>query len=223
MAKRGRGETLSVDVCEKLRLDIFDRRLSPGERLKAAELGQRFGVSISVMREALGQLAGEDLVVIERNRGFHVTTLSSEALSSLTEARKIAEGAALRLSVQRGDVAWESEVLAAHHLLASEPIYDPNDGTARNKRWVEAHLAFHYKLIEGCANQVLLDMCARLSNMAELYRAWSSHTKESVKRDVAAEHRALMEAALAHHTDLAVARFEAHLERTAELALQASG
>jgi len=43
----------------------------PGERVKPSELGERFGVSISVMREALSLLAAQNLVRIERNRGFH--------------------------------------------------------------------------------------------------------------------------------------------------------
>ena len=107
MAKRTGAESLAVDVYDQLRADIFDRRFAPGERLKPAALGERFGVSISVMREALGLLAAQNLVHIERNRGFHVITLSPDALADLTLARKINEGAALRLSVERGGVGWE--------------------------------------------------------------------------------------------------------------------
>src|ERR1700759_1094438 len=123
MAKRTGGESLAVDVYDQLRSDIFDRRFAPGQRLKPAELGERVGGRISVMREALGLLAAENLVRIERNRGFHVITLSPDALADLTLARKINEGAALRRAVERGSVSWESEVLAAHHRMGSEPGY----------------------------------------------------------------------------------------------------
>jgi len=219
VAKRTGGESLAVDVYDQLRAGIFDRRFAPGERLKPAELGERFGVSISVMREALGLLAAQNLVRIERNRGFHVTTLSPDALADLTVAREINEGAALRLSIERGGVGWESEVLAAHHRMASEPIYRPGDPYRRND-WAVAHLAFHGKLIEACGNAVLLDICARLSDAAELYRAWSgawAGGREPVRRDIAREHRELMEAALAHDAGLAVALFEAHVGRTAAI------
>ena len=60
MAKRTGGESLAVDVYDQLRADIFDCRFSPGERLKPSELGERFGVSISVMREALGLLVAQN-------------------------------------------------------------------------------------------------------------------------------------------------------------------
>ena len=220
MAKRTGGESLAVDVYDQLRTDIFDCRFAPGQRLKPAELGERFGVSISVMREALGLLATQNLVRIERNRGFHVTTLSPDALADLTLARKINEGAALRMSVERGGVSWESEVLAAHHRMASEPIYRPDDPHSRNPAWATAHIAFHDKLIGACGNPVLLDICRRLSDAAELYRAWSgawAEGRQPVRRDIVTEHRQLMEAALAHDAGLAVRLFEAHVDRTATI------
>jgi DNA-binding GntR family transcriptional regulator len=218
VVKRAGGESLAVDVYDQLRIDIFDRRFAPGERLRPIELGERFGVSISVMREALGLLAAQNLVQIERNRGFHVITLSPEVLADLTLVRKINEGAALRLSVERGGVTWESEVLAAHHRMVSEPMYLPGDPTTRNNDWAVAHIAFHYKLIEACGNPVLLDICARLSDAAELYRAWSGGPGRT-KRDVPAEHQALLDAALAHDADHAVALFEAHVDRTKAILL----
>jgi len=225
MAKRAGGESLAVDVYDQLRTDIFDRRFAPGERLKPAELGERFGVSISVMREALGLLAAQNLVRIERNRGFHVTTLSLDALADLTLTRKLNDGAALRRSVERGSVSWESEVLAAHHRMASEPVYRPDDPHSRNPAWAAAHIAFHDKLIDACGSPILLDICRRLSDAAELYRAWSAAWAEGrspVERDIATEHRQLMEAALAHDAGLAIQLFEAHLDRTATILLDHS-
>jgi len=220
MVRRAGGESLAVDVYARLRTDIFSRRFAPGERLKPVELGERFGVSLSVLREALGLLAAKNLVQIERNRGFHVTTLSAAELIALTAARKINEGAALRLSVEQGGVGWESEVLAAHHRLSSHRIYLPGEPHTHNSEWAAAHIAFHHKLIDACGNAVLLDICDRLSDAAELYRAWSGGG--DVKRDIAGEHRGLMEAALAHDGDLAVERFEAHVDRTATILLDPS-
>lgn len=222
MVKRAGGESLAVDVFEQLRADIFERRLPPGTRLRPMELGQRFGVSISVMREALGLLAAMDLVTIERNRGFHVTTLSVQTLHNLTEARRLVEGSALRLSIERGGVTWEADVLAAHHRLAATPTSAVDDPDERFRAWSEAHVAFHQTLLAACGNAVLLDICGRLSESAQLYRAWSAQSTEST-RDVAGEHRELMEAALAHDAAAAMACLEAHVQRTAELVLSLDG
>ncbi|WP_432989840.1 GntR family transcriptional regulator [Dactylosporangium sp. CA-233914] len=219
MAKRGSSESLVVDVYERLRAEIYDRLLAPGERLRPVELGQRFGVSVGVTRDALGLLAAHGLIKVERNRGFHVVTLSSTALADLTDARKLIEGEALRKSVINGGVAWESEILAAHHRMASEPVYLPDQPSVRNKVWAANHIAFHYKLIEACDNPVLLDICVRLSDAAELYRAWSVIGGETT-RDIAGEHQALLDAALAHDADRAVALFEDHVDKTRQLVME---
>lgn len=220
MVKRGDSESLAVDVFGALRAEIIDRRFSPGERLKPVELAEQFGVSIGVLREALGLLAAHHLVMIERNRGFHVTTLSPQYLLALTFARKINEGGALRLSVERGDVKWESEVLAAHHRLARDSPYHQDEAGLyhRNVSWADAHVAFHRTLIGACGNDVLLDICDRLSDAAELYRAWSGRIDPG--RDTSGEHKALMEACLAHDADLAVSLFEQHVDHTASILLE---
>ena len=222
MAKRAGGESLAVSVYLRLRSAILNGELPPGERLKAAELSAEFEVSLSVVREALGLLAAKDLVQVDRNRGFRVTPLSLRALTDLTEARVVNEGSALRLSVQRGGVTWESEVLAAHHRLAAQPMILPGTQVRRNEEWARAHLEFHHTLIKACGNEVLLDICTRLSDAAELYRAWSGPPGEQRHRDVAGEHQALADAALAHDADLAVARFEEHVNRTREILMECS-
>ena len=214
MAKKAESETLAVNVYEQLRFAILNGRFAPGERLKPAELSGRYGVGFGVMREALNLLAAKDLVRIDRNRGWQVAPLSIEALADLTDARKINECAALRLSVARGGVAWESEAIAAHHRMASLSMLVPGDPTARNEEWAVAHMDFHFTLIEACGNRVLLDICARLSDAAELYRAWSGPGMRKAKRDVAGEHKALLDAAVAHDADGAVALLEAHLDGT---------
>jgi DNA-binding GntR family transcriptional regulator len=214
MAKKAGSETLAVNVFEQLRFAILNGRFAPGERLKPAELSGRFGVSFGVMREALNLLAAKDLVRMDRNRGWQVAPLSYDALASLTDARKVNEGAALRMSVARGGIAWESEVIAAHHRMASLPMSIATDPTARNEEWALAHLSFHAALIEACGNPVLIDICARLSDAAELYRAWSVPGTREIERDVAGEHKALLDAAIGHDVDGTAALLEAHLDRT---------
>jgi DNA-binding GntR family transcriptional regulator len=217
MAKRAGGESLAMMVYEQLRSAILNGDRAPGERLKPVDLGAQFEVSLSVVREALGLLAAKDLVRIDRNRGFQVTPLSLPAFADLTEARVINEGNALRLAIERGGVTWESEVLAAHHRLVSQPMFIPGDPPRRNEEWARAHLEFHYTLIQACDNPVLLDICARLSDAAELYRAWSGPGTREQHRDVAGEHQALADVALAHDADQAATLFEAHVRRTQQI------
>lgn len=105
MAKRDGGQSLAVALYDRLRREILNGEVRPGQRLEPAELSMACDVSLGVVREALGLLGAKDLVRIDRNRGFHVMPLELGELDDLTEARVINEGAALRLSVQRGDIS----------------------------------------------------------------------------------------------------------------------
>ncbi|QNK79466.1 hypothetical protein [Nakamurella sp. PAMC28650] len=61
----------------------------------------------------------------------------------------------------------ESEVLAAHHRRAGEPI-DLLNPTASNEEGAGTHLAFHDALLPACGNPRLIGICRRLSDAAEL-------------------------------------------------------
>jgi DNA-binding GntR family transcriptional regulator len=215
MARRGASETLALDVYQQMRADIIAGRLQPGQRIKPAEIGAQFDVSVGVVREALTRLAEQYLVQAELNRGFQVVSISVEELRQLVYARKINECAALRLSIERGDVQWETEVVAAHHRLSRTPIYPYDDPLHTNEEFSSAHEAFHFGLLSACGNDYLLGVCRRLFDASELYRRWSTSGGKS--RNVGAEHKDIMDAALARKADEAVEMYEQHIERTAEV------
>jgi DNA-binding GntR family transcriptional regulator len=218
MSKRGEAETLSLDVYQQMRADILVGRLVPGERLKPAELRERFDVSVGVVREALTRLAEQHLVRAERNKGFQVVTLSAEELNQLTWARVVNEGAALRLSIERGDFQWEADVIAAHHRMLRTPAFAYDDPLHTNEDFSAAHERFHFTLLEACGNEYLLDTCRRLFEAAELYRRWAISGGRS--RDVKGEHKSIMDAALARDADKAVALYERHIGRTVDVILR---
>src|SRR6201987_1628175 len=98
-----------------LRSDLLNGVLHPGQKLRMFELTERFGLSQSVIREALTRLTEQVLLAATPQRGFRVRALSIEDIAELTETRIQVESLALRLAVQRGDLQWETGVLAAHH------------------------------------------------------------------------------------------------------------
>ena len=55
-------------ICRALRRAIIEQALEPGAKLPEDSLGERFGVSRTIARHALGQLAAEGLVELRRNR-----------------------------------------------------------------------------------------------------------------------------------------------------------
>lgn len=101
--------------------DLIEGRIEPGERLKLPALVERFGVSMTVVREALTRLVEQRIVVAVPNRGFSVMPLSVEDLKDLTHVRLRLETMALRDSIERGALGWETCVVAAHHALKIAP------------------------------------------------------------------------------------------------------
>ena len=96
--------TRTEHVYEILRGELLNGGLRPGQKLKLVELTERFGVSQSVIREALTRLTEQDLLIATPQRGFRVRDLSVEDIAELTETRIQVESLALRLAVERGDL-----------------------------------------------------------------------------------------------------------------------
>lgn len=103
MTKR---EPLSARVAESLSQGIRSGRLGPGTRLPTEiELCAEYGVSRTVVREAVARLRSEGLVIPEQGRGMFVSeapvsrafSIPEDALKTLPETVALLE---LRLSVE---------------------------------------------------------------------------------------------------------------------------
>lgn len=202
-------------VHSQIRADILGGVFEPGQKLKFAALGERYGASVSAIRECLTRLTEQRLVVSEPMVGFRVMPLSVEDLEDLTATRIDLEVLALRGSIAGGDMDWETDLVAAHHRLERTPLM-AEDGPARvSDEWESAHARFHATLLAGCHRPRLLGMTDSLRDAAELYRRWSQPREP--ERDVAAEHRAIFEATLARKTKVATKALSDHYQRTTDI------
>lgn len=205
------GATRTDNVYHAIRKDLLSAQYQPGQWLKASELQVQFDASLSVVREALSRLAAEGLLKSSPQRGFRVVELSMRDLHDLTAARIEIESIVLRQSLEQGDTVWESQLLAAHHVLDRTPLRLP-DGRV-NKEWIPAHAAFHDALLAGCANARLRAIAEELRYAAEMYRMWSARGTQP-RRDVTDEHRRLLEAALERDVEGCVAVLVDHIDAT---------
>lgn len=200
---------------ERLRSDLLAGRRRPDERLKIGDLGRAFDVSTGAVREALSRLTSEGLVTAEPQRGFRVAPVSIADLRDLTMVRVDIEASCLRRAIAHGDLAWEAAVIASHHRLAHTALR-PTDGAAGfSETWLRAHTDFHRMLAGACDSPWSLKLREMLFTQSERYRDLALIADKG-ERDVAREHRELMEAVLARDADLAVARMTAHLTQTAD-------
>jgi DNA-binding GntR family transcriptional regulator len=93
--------TGAPDIHERLRGDIIVGALPFGSRLRIEDLANRYGVSHMPIREALRELHGEGLVVIEPNRGARVRTVDLGFVEDLFDIRSAIETMLARRACER--------------------------------------------------------------------------------------------------------------------------
>ncbi len=135
-------------------------------------------------------------------------------LDELTDARVEIETMVMRRSIERGDIAWESSVVAAHHQLAHTPITRPSGDL--NGAWFTAHEEFHRSTLRGCGNDRLYGVAVALRDAASLYRWWSRPVGHDYDRDVELEHRQILDAIVGRDADAAAELLTRHIQRTSD-------
>jgi GntR family transcriptional regulator, carbon starvation induced regulator len=209
----------SESVYQELRRRLLNGRFDPNQRLKLSELCAASGVSGTVMREALTRLAEQGLIQSEPNKGFAVPFFTSEEIDDLAFMRAHIEGLAIRLSIERGGLAWEASVVAAHHEMALTPRVFASVDPVANQEWSRAHGAFHAACAAACGSPRLLTFRRRLYDEAEVLRQMSDLS--GTDRDVEAEHATILNAITARDADQAVDLIGKHVRLTAELSANA--
>jgi DNA-binding GntR family transcriptional regulator len=88
-------------VPERIRHEIVAGVLPFGGRVTIDELASRYGVSHMPVREALRELRGEGLIVIEPNRGARIRSVDRKFVSNLFETRSALEIMLSRRAAER--------------------------------------------------------------------------------------------------------------------------
>lgn len=201
----------------RLRSEIIHGELMPGERLRAAELQDRFQLGLTPIREALMRLSSENLVEVETNRGSRVTDASLAEFADLMATRRSIERLCLSAAIERGDALWEADIIAAMHLLSRTPLPASMEDRETAARWEERHRRFHFALVAACGSDWLLRFWNTLADHSERYRKirlLRHREAQAEVRDVNAEHAAIMEAAIARDVARATSLMDAHLAAT---------
>lgn len=205
--------TLASTVYRKLRRDIVAGRLEPNAKLNIKALCERFGSTLSPVREALNRLTPEGLVHQSDNRGFIVAPISIDEMNDLTLARCWMNEMALRDAIEHGDSAWEERVVVSLHRLERTPRDKLDE--AQQEVWSDRHREFHSVLISACRSKRLLHYCDEMLLAAERYRRVARRSAKRWLNKV--DHREIADATISRKTEIAVDMLNRHFQRTAEL------
>ena len=208
--------TLATAVFERLRSDILEGVIPPGEKLRIDALRERYQIGASPLREALNRLSALHLVEQVEQRGFRVTVMTADELQELARTRCWISEIAVREAITHGDAAWEEEIVVAHHRLrrCHEHVTGPN------REWEALHRRFHAALIAACPSRWIREFHETLFDLSDRVRHLSVR-KSGSARDVIAEHQAIMDAVVSRDAPKAIQLLNAHFSRTAEIAIAA--
>lgn len=222
---RDRSETLleSDRAHAALRADILMGVHPPGGALRLADLRQRYRIGPSPLREALFRLASQRLVLQESNRGFRVPPLAAAEWADVVATRRHLEPAAAAASVAAGGEAWEETLILAHRRLGrlgpvSTLLEEPAD-SASIARWEAAHRGFHRALIAACGSAWTVHFCDLLADQFDRYRRFFPPSRP-VQDSLAAQHDALLQAALDRNAQACRGILDAHVEITGRAVAQ---
>jgi DNA-binding GntR family transcriptional regulator len=194
----GRLENLTLweRVHAHLREEILANRLPAGSELQETALAAELGVSRGPVREAIGRLATEGLVVVRPRRGAVVRELSKDDFLEAYQVREALEATAARLATGR---LGEEDLARLEQLTAT---MEEHAERGEVDAFFEANAAFHAALVEASGNRRLRDLYAQLLGQMNRYRRRSLALRGSLHQSVA-EHRAILDALAARDPERA--------------------
>ena len=209
-SKTGTPRTRTEKVHHALRSAIIEQRLAPGSRLPEDAIGESFGTSRTIAREALGRLAVEGLVELIPNRGAFVANPSLEEGRGIFAVRRALERAMVLELAGRMDGAMAArlrEMVAREAALASHTEAEA----------IRLAGEFHLTLAHMTGNPLLIRYVTETVSRCSLVLAMYGrpHSADCGAR----EHSAVVEALVAGKADEAADLMDRHLADVASRAL----
>lgn len=220
------GQRLSEQLAAALAASIRDGHIAPGDKLPTeGALTQRFGVSRTVVREALSRLKTLGLVDSRQGSGVYVLRSEPEADAHLVLALDGSLDAVFQMVEVRRALEAESAALAAARRTPAQlqhirqALDALESAVARGGDGVGEDVAFHRAIAQAAHNPFLLATLSYLSRFlldaTRVTRA-NEATRADFAQQVRDEHDAIVRAIEAGDVAAARAAGAAHMVAAAE-------
>ncbi|MEM8484816.1 MAG: FadR/GntR family transcriptional regulator [Bacteroidota bacterium] len=218
----GKAKLLSKTVEEQIEGAIRTKELSPGAKLPTEmELCEQFGVSRTVMREALRVLSSRGLISIEKGRGMFVNQISVDSVTApmtlylqmnhdsdnklhVIEARQLIEPAIAAQCAIRHTKEDADRLLKDHDMLIA---------TAGNlKNLSKVDMAFHLHIAEATHNPVIPLLISPIHKMMPSIKAAVYEVVQEAHKAAVEWHEKILKAILDRDPDEAFRQMTGHLD-----------
>ncbi|MCB1387333.1 MAG: GntR family transcriptional regulator [Nitratireductor sp.] len=200
----------TISVYDSLRQAIIEQALKPGTKLPEDSIGETFGVSRTIVRNALVRLDAEGLVDIRPNRGASVAQPTIEEANDIFDMRQCLEREVMRRLCGM-DTRPIVKALKAH--LAEEQNALGKDGT----RSIRLAGEFHILLAELTGSPILASYVNEIVSRCSLILARFAQV-HSAECGVE-EHAEIIAAIAAGDAEGAMGQMHSHLHGVQDRAL----
>ena len=156
-------------IAERVVEAILAQKLAPGERLGEQALAGNFGVSRTMVREALMQLQARGFVEVQSKRGWYVVQPSAAQARDAFAARRIVESGSLAESSGR-PLAKVLRKLR-DHIAEEQRAIEGADAATRSFLLADFHVCLAEQMGHKLLCDVLRDLTARTTLAATLYQS----------------------------------------------------
>lgn len=195
-----------ANIAERVVESILTRQIRPGERLGEQELADLFGVSRTVVREALIKLQARGFVEVRSRTGWYVVEPSFDEARETYAARRVIEPGMLR---DAGKPLQSVIRKLRQHVAAERKAIASTDAGTRSVMLADFHVCLAECLGNRLLTAMMVDLSARTTLVSALYQ---SPSDAQVSND---DHAAIVAALGAGDTLRAAGLMRAHIDTLA--------
>lgn len=195
-------------IVDALTRAIVEHRLQPGTKLAEQKLADHFGVSRTLVRQALFQLVQKHLVKMEPARGAFVAAPTVEEARQVFQVRRLLEAEMVREFLRNGTPAKLKAL--REHIAQEKAAMAAEDASERQQLLGDFHVRMAELTGNGVLAQILRDLVSRSSLITLMYQrdSFAAHSQE--------EHVELVKALAAKDEKRAVKLMDEHLRHVEE-------
>ena len=199
-------KTLAVKIADRLREDIFCRRIQPGSRITTREIAEKYGVSNVPVREAFSILCGEYLIDNLPYKGVVVKAVTLEYIAEIIDLLYALENLLIELSMERGYKA--ALIHKLEEINEQMGKLEGDENTWPEKR-IDINIRFHLTLFSPCEGHMAYELYEKyfryISAIRKYYQIGVARTKQTVE-----EHKEILAAIESQDMDAAIAAVRKH-------------
>jgi len=195
--------TTTRSIVDALTKAIVEHRLQPGSKLAEQKLADHFGVSRTLVRQALFQLSQNKLIRLEPARGAFVAAPAVEEAKQVFAVRRMIEAEMTRAFVR--SVTPAKIKALREHVALEKAALSGEDVSGRTELLGD----FHVRMAELMGNEVLAQMLGELISRCALITLM--YQSDSAAEHSCEEHALIVKALAARDAERAVQLMNDHL------------